>query len=107
VATAKGVPVGTQPAWLSASSRAWPLDVSLVDAVDQVALTHVPFPLGGGGKGQPATVYGTATVTVGCRLTVTRGLEMVGVATPKWAHCTVAPWWSRNPGMMLSFPAVR
>src|SRR5713101_8334688 len=37
-------------------------------------------------------------VTVGCPVTVTRGLGTVGCACPPCAHSTVAPTWSKNPG---------
>jgi len=44
------------------------------------AVTHGPLPAGGGGKAQPATTYGPVIVTVGCPITVTRGLGTVGCA---------------------------
>src|SRR5271155_801957 len=38
-------------------------------------------------------------VTVGWPITVTRGLGTVGCAWPPWLHITVAPTWSRKPGI--------
>jgi hypothetical protein len=51
----KGVPVGTQIAWLSSKSNGWPLEVTRVAAVTNWAVTHGPLPAGGGGKEHPAT----------------------------------------------------
>jgi hypothetical protein len=73
-----GVPVGAQTAWLSCKSTGKPFDVILKALVTHCAVTQGPLPLGGGGKGQPATAYGAAFITMGWPLTVTRGLVTVG-----------------------------
>src|SRR5579864_2821792 len=80
----------------------WPFESTRVEPETgiHVAFTQGPLPPGGGGKAQPATMYGPATVTVGSPLTVTRGLGTVGVACPPCAHITVAPTCTRNPGIL-------
>jgi hypothetical protein len=60
-----GVPVGTQLAWLVSTTRGCPFDVTLVVPEVHCAVTHGPFPDGGGGKVHPATVYGGAVNAVG------------------------------------------
>jgi hypothetical protein len=86
-----GVPVGTQIAWLSNSSSGCPVDVTRVDPITNCAVTQGPFPAGGGGIAQPATVYGAVSNTVAIPFIVTRGLGTVGVACPACAQSTVAP----------------
>jgi hypothetical protein len=75
-----GVPVGAQIAWLSSSKSGWPFDVTRNALVTHCAVTQGPLPAVGGGIAQPATTYGADTVTVGCPMTVTRGLGTVGCA---------------------------
>lgn len=41
-------------------------------------------------------------MTVGCPLTVTRGFGTVGVAWPPCEHITVAPTWTRKPGIYVT-----
>jgi hypothetical protein len=53
--TSKGVPVGTQIAWLSSRSNGWPFENTRVAHVTNCAVTHGPFAAGGGGNAQPAT----------------------------------------------------
>ena len=50
-----GVPVGAQIAWLSSKSSGCPFEVTRVADVMNWAVTHGPFPLGGGGNVHPAT----------------------------------------------------
>jgi hypothetical protein len=83
--------VGTQIACLSISNTGSPSDVTLTAEVTNCAVTHGPFPAVGGGMAQPATMYGAATVTIGCPLTITLGCTTVGVACPPCAQVTVAP----------------
>ena len=77
-ATISGVPVGAQIAWLSNSSKGWPLEVTRTADVTNCAVTQGPLPAGGGGNAHPATTYGALKVTVGMPLTVTLGLGTVG-----------------------------
>src|SRR5262245_20010122 len=86
-----GVPVGAQIAWLSSSSRGWPLEVTRVAAVTNCAVIQGPLAAVGGGRVQPATTYGVGKVTVGIPLTVTRGLVTGVSACPACAQSTVAP----------------
>src|SRR5829696_5102822 len=95
-----GVPVGAQMAWLSSKSSGTPLDKTRVAEVTHCAVTQGPLAAGGGGSVQPATTYGLARVTVGWPLTITRGLGTVGCACPACEQRTVAPTWSRKPGIL-------
>jgi len=83
-----GVPVGAQIAWLLCTTNGCPLDKTRVDPLTHCAVTHGPLAVGGGGKVQPATTYGAVISTVGCPLTVTRGLGAVGVACPACEQST-------------------
>ena len=94
-----GVPVGAQMAWLSSKSSGTPLDKTRVAEVTHCAVTQGPLAAGGGGSAQPAMTYGFARVTVGWPLTITRGLGTVGCACPACEQRTVAPTWSRKPGI--------
>ena len=93
-----GVPLGVQIAWLSNKRTGIPLEVILVAAVVHCAVTHgiglVPVT-----KGHPAITYGAGCMTIGCPITVTLGLTVVGVAWPACAHITVAPACNKNPGI--------
>ena len=51
----KGVPVGTQIAWLSISNTGTPPDETRSAEVIHIAVTHGPLAAGGGGNAQPAT----------------------------------------------------
>jgi hypothetical protein len=75
-----GVPVGAQMEVLDCTTSGWPFASTRVVPDSQVAVTHGPLAAVGGGSVQPAMVYGGAIVTVGCALTVTRGLGAVGCA---------------------------
>jgi hypothetical protein len=50
----RGVPVGTQMAWLSIKSSGVPFDTTRVALLTNWAVTQGPFPVGGGGKVHPA-----------------------------------------------------
>ena len=69
----------------------WPLDVTRTEPTVHMPVMHGPLATIGGGRVQPTTAYGGAMVTVGCPITVTRGLGTVGCACPPWEHITVAP----------------
>jgi hypothetical protein len=86
-----GVPVGMQIAWLSNSSSGKPLDVTRTEPIMNCAVTHGPFPAGGGGMAHPATTYGAESVVVGMPDTSTCGFITVGWACPPCAHMTIAP----------------
>src|SRR5215210_7591643 len=103
----RGVPVGAQMAWLSNNSSGTPLDKTRVAEVTHCAVTQGPFAAGGGGSVQPATTYGLARVTVGWPPTSTRGLGTVGWACPPCEQRTVAPTWSRKPGIFFRPPPGR
>lgn len=96
-----GVAVGAHIAWLSNNNNGCPLEVTLVAAVVNCAVTQGPLPALGGGMMQPVTVQGGGMVTVACPLTVTRGLGVVGCACPACMHITVAPTWMRGPGIVI------
>lgn len=74
----KGVPVGAQIAWLSKQSSGCPLEVTRVAALTNCAVTQGPLAAIGGGSTQPAISHGPGIATVGCPLTVTRGLGTLG-----------------------------
>src|SRR5258708_29504059 len=61
-----------------------------------MAVTHGPFPAGGGGIAHPATTHGFGIWTAGCPLSMTRGYGTVACTWPPCAHITVAPTWTRN-----------
>jgi hypothetical protein len=76
----RGVPVGTQIAWLSSSSNGCPPEVMRVAEVIHCAVTHGPLPAIGGGMAQPAMTQASAIVSVGMPLTVTRGFTATACA---------------------------
>jgi hypothetical protein len=86
-----GVPVGAQIAWLLCTSNGCPLESTRVVPLNHCAVTQGPLAAGGGGNAQPATTYGAVINTVGCPLTVTRGLGTVGCACPACEQRTCAP----------------
>jgi hypothetical protein len=86
-----GVPVGMQIAWLSNSNSGKPLEVTRTEPIMNCAVTHGPFPAGGGGMAQPATTYGAESVAAGIPESITCGLSTVGWACPPCAHMTIAP----------------
>jgi hypothetical protein len=75
-----GVPVGAQTEVLDTSTRGCPSARTRVEPLVQVAETHGPFATVGGGRVQPATVYGAVMVTVACELTMTRVFGWLGCA---------------------------
>jgi hypothetical protein len=89
--TKSGVPVGMQVAMLSCSSTGCPIDVTRTAAVVHCAVAHGGAPDDMAGNVQPAIEYVFAIVTIGCPETVTRGLNVTGVAMPACAHMTTAP----------------
>lgn len=97
-----GVPLVTQTEMPSLNRTGWPKDVTLSEAVTNVAVTHGPFAAGGGGKAQPATTYGEAIVTIGCPETKTVGIGTTGCAWPPCEHKTCAPSCTRKPGISAS-----
>jgi len=97
----RGVPVGAQIAWLSISSTGIPFDKTRVAPLTHCAVTQGPP--AGGGNVQPAMTYGAGSVTMGWPLTNTRGFGAVGCACPACEQSTVAPRWSKGPGMMSLF----
>ena len=74
-----------------------PLEVTRVVPTLHTPVTHGPG--AGGTSGHPATTHGAASVAVGCPLTMTRGFGTVGIACPPCEQVTVAPRWSKKPGM--------
>src|SRR5258706_7612237 len=94
-----GVPLGAQIAWLLCTSSGCPFESTRVVPASHWAVTHGPLAAGGGGRAQPATTYGGASVTVGWPLTSTRGFGTVGWAWPPCEHRTGAPTCKSNPGI--------
>lgn len=76
--TVSGTPVGTQVAAPPWTTSGWPFEVTRTVPVDQNAVVQGPPAFGG--NGQPATVQGAATVTLGLPPSNTRGLGAVGIA---------------------------
>src|SRR5689334_17572723 len=94
-----GVAVGAHIAWLSKQSSGCPLEVTRIEPLTNCAVTQGPLAAGGGGNAQPAITQGADRLTVGCPLTVTRGLGTVACACPACEQSTVAPTWMRNPAI--------
>ena len=86
-----GVAVGAQSDMLLCTTSGCPFDKTRTVPVSHCAVTQGPFAAGGGGNAQPATTYGAVVNTVGCPLTMTRGLGTVGWACPPWEQVTIAP----------------
>jgi hypothetical protein len=97
----RGVPVGTQVAWLSISKTGAPSEVTRVAKLINCAVTQGPPATGG--RVHPATAYGLSFVTIGCPITITRGLGARGVAWPPCEQVTIAFRWSSGPGIFAVF----
>lgn len=94
--TSSGVPVGTHNTGFWNSTSGMPLENTLVLKVTN-ADTQGPFPLGGGGKTQPATTQGLAKESETWPYTVTLGLGRAVGTVPPWEQVNLV--WARHPGI--------